>query len=313
MTDKEQKSVLNKLEEINYDYQYNNNLFYYGKHIKFLISLFKQRKFKKLFLQYKVHLKNKKNAKKTNKGKENNNKESFIDFGEPIRIHNDSDKKIAIYSCITGNYDDVLDPLVIEDNCDYILFTNNDRIKSDVWKIRKIPDAILELKDNAKINRYVKLHPKKLLKEYDYSIYIDGNIKIISNISTFIDKINDKTGLAIHRHTHNTCIFQEVNDCIAYGKGNKKNLKEQVNKYKKEGFPKEYGILQCNVLVSDLNNANSEKIFNAWWDEYFTSQSGRDQIALPYVLWKNHIKIDDIGNLGDDISKNRKIKVKEHI
>ena len=220
---------------------------------------------------------------------------------------------MAIYTCITGDYDNVEEPLIMEEGCDYFLFTNNPNIKSDSWKIKPIPEEIQKIKNNAKINRYIKMHPKELFEEYDYSIYIDGNIKLISTISQFVNQLNEKTGLAIHRHCTNVCVYDEVKDCRAYGKGDYSKLKKQVNRYRNEGFPKEYGMLECNVLVSDLKNNNAKMIFDEWWNEYLTSESMRDQIALPYVLWKKKIPVEEIGNLGENVNTNYAIKINSHI
>lgn len=227
------------------------------------------------------------------------------------KYKNKENKKIVIYTCITGNYDKVEEPIYQED-IEYILFTNNTKITSKKWKVVNIPKEILALEDNIKINRYIKMHPKELFPQYDYAIYLDGNIKIISSITDFINNINTKTGLAIHRHCGYDCIYEEVKNCIANGKGNSLNLKKQINRYKKQGFPRNYGLLECNVLVSDLNNNVAIDIFNNWWNEYIYTESKRDQIALPYTLWKNDIEINDIGNLGYNVNKNYKIKINSH-
>ena len=299
------KILIEKLEEVNKEYL-DSGYYELGKYVKYLMNLFKQKRFIKLFQLFILHLKNKRMEKNINQIPKVNNNNNY-------KIHSNNEYKIAIYTCITGNYDEVEEPILLEEGCDYFLFTNNSKIKSKNWKIMNIPEKINEIQDNAKINRYIKMHPKELFKEYDYAIYIDGNIKIISVISSFINKINQKTGLAIHRHCANNCIFDEIKTCRAYGKGNYKKMKKQAKRYRKSGFPPNYGMLECNVLVSDLNNNKSEKIFNEWWNEYLESESMRDQIALPYVLWKNKIKIKDIGNLGNNINKNYLLKINSHI
>lgn len=157
------------------------------------------------------------------------------------------------------------------------------------------------------------MHPAEIFEGYDYSIYIDGNIKLISTISKLIQKVNENRGLAIHKHSSNNCISKEILDCRAYGKGNLKKLKEQVNRYFEKGFPKEYGMLECNVLVMDLKNKEAIHIFEDWWKEYLNSESRRDQIALPYVLWKNNVKVEEIGTLGENINKNPLFKINSHI
>ena len=297
------KILIQKLEELNKEYL-DSGYYQLGKYISYLKNLIKQKRFIKFFEMILLHFTKKKK-------KQIPNEESIS--SPKYRIKNDNGYKIAIYTCITGDYDKVEEPLITEEGCDYFLFTNSKNITSDNWKIIPIPEEIQKLQNNAKINRYIKMHPKELFEGYDYSVYIDGNIKLISTISQFVRKINDKTGFAIHRHCTNECIFNEVKDCRAYGKGNYSKLKKQISRYKNEGFPKEYGMLECNVLVSNLKNENAKKIFDGWWNEYLTSESMRDQIALPYVLWKMKIPVEEIGNLGENVNTNSVIKINSHI
>lgn len=222
-------------------------------------------------------------------------------------------RKIVVYTCITGNYDNAIKPLYKNDNVDYIIYTNNDKLQHEGWQKQEIGNDILKLNNNLLINRYIKMHPFELFsKSYDYSIYIDGNVRSVSDLSQFINYINSKTGLALHRHQVRNCIYMEEKACELYGKGNKEKLRSQVEKYKKEGFPENYGMLECNVIVTDLKNDNALKIFKCWWNEFLNSDSRRDQLSLPYILWKNKIEIKDIGNLGTNVNKNNKIEIVKH-
>ena len=44
--------------------------------------------------------------------------------------------KIAVYTCITGNYDNLLEISEKSDKIDYICFTDNKNLKSASWKIK---------------------------------------------------------------------------------------------------------------------------------------------------------------------------------
>ena len=81
-----------------------------------------------------------------------------------------------------------------------------------------------------------------------------------------------------------------------------------MEKYEKEGFPHNFGLCEASIIVVDLDNPNSKKLMNDWWNELLNSGSGRDQIALPYVIWKNGMRMDDIGWLGDDLFANPKFR-----
>ena len=107
----------------------------------------------------------------------------------------------------------------------------------------------------------------------------------------------------MRRSNHNGSV--EATDMVAY-------THTEINKYREEGFPKAFGLYECNVIVCDLNNKNSETITTSWWDNFLNSESYRDQITLPYVVWKNGFEFDDIGSLGDNVYKNSKIRMEEH-
>lgn len=221
--------------------------------------------------------------------------------------------KVAVYTCITGKYDNLIQPFTKFANIEYIAFTDNLQQATNDWNIKDIPENIRKLKNNILINRYIKFHPHELFSDkYDYSIYIDGNIKVISDLTNMIYGINNKTGLAFHRHQFRDCIYNEIEVCRLIKKGNYAKLKEQIEQYKKEGFPSRYGLYECNVIACDLKNDNAKQLLNSWWDEFKNSQSLRDQIALPYVVWKNGYKFNDIGSLGNNVYKNPKIRIESH-
>lgn len=231
-----------------------------------------------------------------------------------IGNHDLAGKKIAVYTCMAGDYDYIRKPKYMSDNCDYFIITDIDTHYNTLKRI-EIPKDIKEKFSNNSIliNRYYKMHPFELFDGYDYAIYIDSNVEVISDISKMIKGIDDDYGLAFHAHSQRKCIYNEVKACKILKKGNSKKMKEQVKRYKRIGFPKDYGMLECNVIVSDLKNLNAIKILNDWWMEYVKSESLRDQLALPYVLWKNGVPIEELTGLGSNVFKNPIIRInKKH-
>ena len=223
-----------------------------------------------------------------------------------------NDKKIVIYSCITGNYDNIVEPLFKIDNVDYFLFTDNEKVNGKIWNKEPIEEKILQ-SNNILTNRYLKFHPNKLFKDkYDYSIYIDGNIQVIGDITELIYSINPKTGLSIHRHAERDSIYNEGRFCILNKKGNKQYIKEQLKKYKMEGMPEHYGLLECSIIVTDLKNENAKIIYDNFWNEFIASKTMRDQLIFPYILWKMNYKIDDVGSLGNNEYRDPKFKFIKH-
>lgn len=218
-----------------------------------------------------------------------------------------NDVRIVVYTCITGGYDTLQEPLYYHPNIKYIAFTDNNQIKSDLWEIRKINDEVKTLNDNVLINRYYKFHPYELFEEFDYSIYIDGNIKVVSDLRNMVNRINEKTGLAFHRHNSRNCIYKEFAVCKIEKRGNISAMEKQIKKYKEEGFPANFGLYEANVIVCDNKSKEAKIILDFWWKTFLNSESKRDQIALPYVVWKCGFEFDDIGNLGINMHNNPKL------
>ncbi len=232
----------------------------------------------------------------------------YLHFGDP-------NLNIVVYTCITGNYDKPKQPLLKFGNVKYILFTDDTEcLKKDnsIWEYRKIPDIISDY-NNIYKNRYIKMHPFDLFGDsFDVSIYIDGNVKVISDISIFAEMINDNVGIAAHKHRFRDCIYEEESTCELKRKGNIEKMREQIEFYRNEEFPAHYGLIECTVLATQLHNKTANIIYQQWWNEFLHHDSMRDQLSLPYILWKNNIDIKQVCTLGRNLYRNKKIRVYSH-
>lgn len=219
--------------------------------------------------------------------------------------------KIVIYSCITGNYDKIIEPFYKNDNIKYIMYTDNEKIKSKDWEVRMLPQKLNDYNNILK-NRYLKMHPHEFFKDFDYSIYVDGNVHIISDLAELVLSINETTGISMHRHQYRNCIYKEAEVCRIKNKGNYKMMKKQLSRYREQGFPENFGMLEATIIVTDLKNIISKRLLNEWWEEFLRSESLRDQLSLHYIIWKNRFKIEDFGNLGFNLYKNPKFRIDVH-
>ena len=94
-----------------------------------------------------------------------------------------SDKRIVIYTCMTGNYDNICSPLASFDNVDYVAFVDENS-KFDGWNTITIPSNIRAKYSNSiDLNRYYKMNPYEVFAEkYEYSIYVDSNFLIVGDL-----------------------------------------------------------------------------------------------------------------------------------
>ncbi len=222
-------------------------------------------------------------------------------------------KKVAVYTCITGNYDSLLEPVYLSNNCDYFVITDNQIPENCIWK--RIAPGTLDLSGLNPIekNRYIKLHPHLIFPDHDYSIYVDGNIRVITDMLPFVFKLGDAF-LGVHNHHARDCILTEIRFIKRSGrfKGIDSKLKKQVNAYFVEGYPKHYGLYENPVLLRKHNDLRCINLMESWWAE-LKKHTMRDQISLPYAIWKSGLEKDqDILTLGNNIMKNPRFRRYEH-
>lgn len=221
--------------------------------------------------------------------------------------------RVVVYTCITGGYDMILEPMFENDNIHYIIFTDNQNLTSEKWEIRSIPKNLQRLKNNVLINRYIKMHPHTFFKgDFDYSIYVDGNVKIVSDLTPYVSKCSCLTGIAMHHHVQRICAYQEAEVCVLLGKGNPEKIHEQMERFRMEGFPENFGLYEATIIAVDLNNDKAGDLMEQWWMELTASGVKRDQLCFPYLIWKNGLSMDDVGCLGENVYTNPKIRVRSH-
>lgn len=222
--------------------------------------------------------------------------------------------KIVAYTCVTGGYDMPQLPMMTFDNLDYVLYTDTVEKYSNLASVYKIMNITNFVENYSSIlaNRYIKLHPSELFQDYDFAIYLDGNVRIVSDIRQVINYCSSSTGIAMHLHRERDCAYDEAEVCKILNKGNKDKIDLQMTKYKNAGFPRHFGLNEASVIVSSLHSSIAIELMDMWWEEFLASGSYRDQLAWPYILWKNNYSIEDVGCLGTNIYKNYIFEMIKH-
>lgn len=189
----------------------------------------------------------------------------------------------VIYTAIVGNYDDVIQPLVVDERFDYILFSNDIKEKKvGVWQVRPI---CYNNNVKTKIARWVKTHPEELLFDYRSSLWIDANIQIASrNIyERCIELLKNGDQIASVRHPERNCIYDESVFCILAHLDSETTVIPWLHQLYKEGFPVNNGLTETGILFR-IHNATM-RFDQIWWD-CIKNHSRRDQMSFDYVLWR---------------------------
>ena len=191
--------------------------------------------------------------------------------------------KKVVYTAIFGNKDTLKDPLVRNEDFDYLCFTDNPNLKSDVWQII-VSEPINQ--DPVRSAKIFKVKPHKFLGEYDISLWVDANFLICSDLNSFTSRLGPQANLLIFQHDQGrNCIYDESQVIIAHKKDDKKIVIDQMNKYREDGFPPKLGLAANSILLRRHNENDMIEMMSLWWDE-IEHHSRRDQLSFYYCKWK---------------------------
>jgi len=205
--------------------------------------------------------------------------------------------RIAVYTSIFGGYDNLIDDQLQMEGVDYICFTDRD-IKSDTWEVRKSTPIYTDSNRNAK--KY-KVLPHRYLGEYDWSVWIDGNIKIHSDIRPLCSGEPYKVYDHMKVFDARDCIYDEAETILNFGKinsertpergiknwkDNPKLIVDQMNRYISEGYPKNNGLATNPIILRNHKDSAVIAVMEDWWSE-IKYNSKRDQLSFNYIAWKN--------------------------
>lgn len=217
-------------------------------------------------------------------------------FCDRLKCTYQKENRIAIYTCIVNDYDEVLEPLKNNGFCDFFLISDKKPRGDSKYNWIHIEDVVpIGIHDPVIQNRYCKMHSKEIFTEYRYSIYVDGDVELINDISQYIWLVG-KSGLAMHRHGFMNCLYSEGMRMVGAKRADYSEVKRQMLTYRRMGMPRCFGQFECGVIVRDHTNSLGDRIMNEWYEELKMWEK-RDQFSFTYVLWKNGIPLDWIGCL----------------
>lgn len=224
--------------------------------------------------------------------------------------------KTIIYTIITGNYDTIKQPLVVEEGVEYVLFTNNPGIMdADVWKVVQIPSeewqGRTERENDILLSRKVKMLPLKYLpKECELSIYVDADMLIKGPLMQLLKDLHDDTLFAACRHSYCGSVREEIEDLVVKGMVDATQIENQWQRYVEWGFEDDLGISENGLLIRRHNDARVTQLMELWWEEY---QNGclRDQVSLMPCMFRTNF-MPYFQFIEMDIRNNNFVEVMRH-
>ncbi len=206
-------------------------------------------------------------------------------------------KERAVYTCLFGHSEYFKDrPYNRDDITDYICFTDDKTLSSDLWKFVYVDTKKYGAQKTSKL---IKICPHLFLPQHKASLYVDNTVRINENIDIIFSHLSNEAPFVIYKHDLRDCAYMEAETVIELGYADPKILRSQIEDYERAGLPRKAGLYHGAVLLRNHHHREVKKIDNLWFHE-IEKYSYRDQVALSYVVWKNRFPLSFFNGYSTD-------------
>jgi len=194
---------------------------------------------------------------------------------------------LIVFTAITGDVNDVLSPTNVpldarNRQARYICFTYSETLEAIGWEVHPIRffDA-----NPRRMARWHKAMSHRLFPDADITFWHDGTHQLKVNPWEIADDVDlHEHVIATFRHPTRSCVYEEIQACLALGNDLPERLRAQESRYRCHGYPQGNGLFETACVVRKTCRVMTTLNEN-WWQE-IKSGSCRDQVSLPYVMWK---------------------------
>lgn len=197
-------------------------------------------------------------------------------------------KDIIVYTCIIGDYDNYISfpKNLKEEGVDYIYITDNNKIKVEGYQMLYV-DKIDN--DNKITNRYYKLKMNKLLKNYKYSIYYDGNVEVLNKLKPLLKYVENHDIAMFDYFIFMNVYEQFLGKYSITGTSRQEILNKRYKEYINDGW-KDNQVNPNGKFIIRKHNEKLYDFMNDWYED--TKIIGRDEFTFHYNRWKHNINFN---------------------
>lgn len=144
-----------------------------------------------------------------------------------------------------------------------------------------------------------------------WSLYLDGSITPKVQVKPLVEGWLELHDMALLKHPHRTCAYDEIDACVTRKKISPEEGEKARSHLMLAGFPRNFGLWACGIIARRVHS-NPIQIFAAplWWE--LVEKVPRDQIWLPFVLWKLKQSTKRINTIDANIFDNRWFSFRRH-
>lgn len=201
----------------------------------------------------------------------------------PLNIRNEKKKRVAVVSAIFGNFDRLLpvDPSW-SDDADFYLFT--DRHFQEIAGWTSVHANYFNV-DPRRQARFVKSHLPTYFHDYDWVMWVDGNILQCTNPAFLVDlhEQGQSADFYAYRHINRSNLVAEAAACSSLGKEDVSIVLDQLWRTQNLAGFSAPTLFATMVMLMRPRSQAVKDLSKVWW-RHMMHGSKRDQLALPLAV-----------------------------
>jgi hypothetical protein len=196
--------------------------------------------------------------------------------------------RIAVYSCYTGRHEP-LNTASLGAGLGYDRVLISDDPSLEYPGAQLIEMKIGELTAYA-ASRLPKICPHLFFPEHEWVFYVDNRASLTKDPNEIVKEIEAThpgapAGRYLFRHLVRNCAFQETRAVQEKGMIEQSVANRIIKSFRHAGMPRKHGLYMNTIMIQKMGNPVADAFNLAWWQMYL-DLCPRDQVTLPYMLWK---------------------------
>ncbi len=197
--------------------------------------------------------------------------------------------RVVVYSCYFGDYEP-FNPAATGDGIGYdrVVFSDRTDLAHPGIRFETLDPGGM---DARLLSRLPKMRPHVFFDDYDWAVYVDNSATLKMSPLDLLSRIlAGHDGLApagryFFPHDSRNCAYREARMCLRLGKMSRPEFVRQIRRFRNEGFPQRFGLYANTLMVQRMGDVLTDTLNDAWYGD-FLRRNGRDQVSLPFTLWK---------------------------
>lgn len=200
--------------------------------------------------------------------------------------------RTVVYTCSLGRYDWVNAPLAATPGAEFVRVSDLRRSRLGLWRHRDAPD-VAAAGGPLLLARRMKLFPEALFPEADLSIWVDGNIQILADLTPLIEEFRESgADIALLRHSRGRTVGEELTRAAEVGRIPPEHhalIEPQCRRYAEAGVL-DRRVNETSILFRRHGSPALRAVTERWWAEIST-YTRRDQVSLPFAMTAAELRV----------------------